>query len=179
MARRREICEFDDEYWCEICEDPIDYGEKGRVKGHCSACSVAVRQARRHGLTVWQMNAILRVQDDECALCGQHPGDSGTEGVSFWHIDHDHTHCPNSGSCGRCVRGLLCKACNLYGISWYERLPPACRDSPRLNAYLADPPARRPEAAVSTWGDVTGIRARDGAFASWRSSRPLEEGSDI
>lgn len=124
-------------------------------------------------MTLWKMNAILRVQNDECALCGEHPGDGGMEGVSYWQIDHDHSCCDGPRSCGRCVRGLLCKACNLYGISWYERLPDERRDWTRLNAYLADPPARRPEAAVSTWGDVTGIRARDGSFAGWRSDAPL------
>ncbi|MER6292390.1 endonuclease domain-containing protein [Streptomyces althioticus] len=164
---------MDDEYWCEVCEDPVDFDVTGRVKGHCSTCSVAYRQARRYGLTIWRMNAILRVQDDECAICGQYPGDAGMEGISYWQVDHDHSCCDRSGSCGRCVRGLLCMTCNLRGVAWYERLPSSRRDWPRMNAYLADPPAQRPEAAVSTWGDTSGIRARDGAFASWRSTRPL------
>ncbi|WP_093608362.1 endonuclease domain-containing protein [Streptomyces indicus] len=164
---------MDDAYWCEVCDDPIDFECSRRAKGHCSTCTVAYRQARRYGLTIWQMNAILRVQDDECAICGLHPGDGGMEGVSYWHVDHDHSCCDMAGSCGRCVRGLLCRTCNLRGVAWYERLPSEARDWPRMNAYLADPPARRPEAAVSTWGDTTGIRARDGALACWRSTKPL------
>jgi hypothetical protein len=159
--------------WCEHCDDSYQRTERGRVKGHCGPCSVAYRQAKRYGLTIPRMNAILRVQDDACPICGVLAGDHGMEGVSFWHVDHDHACCNRAGSCGRCVRGLLCKSCNMRGVAWYERLPEERRDWPRMNAYLADPPAQRPEARVRTVGDLHGIRGRDGAFADWRSSELL------
>lgn len=125
--------------WCQHCYDDYLRKERGRAKGHCLRCSVAYRQAKRYGLTIARMNAILRVQDDACALCGELSGDDGIEGISFWHVDHDHACCNLSGSCGRCVRGLLCKSCNMRGVAWYERLSAERRDWPRMNAYLADP----------------------------------------
>ncbi|GGW70164.1 endonuclease domain-containing protein [Streptomyces xantholiticus] len=173
MGRKRVVDEFGPEAWCEACDDLIDFEEPGRAKGHCAECGPAYRQARRHGITIQKVNAILRVQDDSCAICGEYPGDGGMEGISYWQIDHDQACCNRSGFCGGCVRGLLCKTCNIRGVAWYERLPDDRRDWPRMNAYLADPPAQRPEAKVSTWGDLSGVRARAGSFCSWRSSRPL------
>lgn len=157
---------------CDHCIGGYDPRERGRVKGHCRECSAAIRQGRPYNLSIPRMNAILRAQDDACPICGELAGDYGMEGRSFWQIDHDHACCNRNGSCGRCVRGMLCQPCNLR-VAWYERLPRDIRDWPRMNNYLDDPPAKRPEAGVSTVGDLRGIRARDGSFAGWRSSELL------
>jgi len=60
-------------------------------------------------------------QDARCAIC--HTADPGGHGQ--WTIDHDHRCCPGIGSCGQCVRGLLCGQCNLmlgYANDQPERL---------------------------------------------------------
>ncbi|MER6397989.1 endonuclease domain-containing protein [Kitasatospora sp. NPDC059973] len=158
---------------CEVCADTlwrIDAGPRGKT---CQRCRNAIRQARRHKLTLARVNAILRAQDDTCPLCHRLGGDSSMEGPSWWHIDHDHRCCPGQSSCGRCVRGLLCRNCNVRGLAWYEALPGELRTWDHGNSYLADPPARRAEAAVLFEGDLEGVRSRDGSFAGWRSDRPL------
>ena len=67
-----------------------------------------IRTIKRHGLTVEQYENILASQDYSCAICrSASPGGKGN-----WHIDHDHSHCDGSYSCGECVRGLLCHSCN-------------------------------------------------------------------
>jgi len=39
-----------------------------------------------------------------CAVCSCQDGD--------WVVDHDHACCPGRYTCGKCVRGILCRACN-------------------------------------------------------------------
>jgi hypothetical protein len=50
----------------------------------------------------------LSGQGGVCAICGT--ADPG--GDRRFHVDHDHSCCPGSKSCGKCVRGLLCRNCN-------------------------------------------------------------------
>jgi hypothetical protein len=62
---------------------------------------------KRYGLTPEQYAALLEKQLGICAICGARP----TREKPL-QIDHDHACCPQQKSCGRCVRGLLCKRCN-------------------------------------------------------------------
>lgn len=63
--------------------------------------------ARKHGLSVDDVNAMLSEQGGVCAICRQPPADG-----QRLCVDHDHTCCPGQRSCGRCVRGLICQNCN-------------------------------------------------------------------
>ncbi|MFF3326944.1 endonuclease domain-containing protein [Streptomyces sp. NPDC002889] len=138
-------------FCCDWCYDDADPAPRVRRpdKNLCVRCNRAVEQARTYRLDIAQRNAILRVQRDLCALCQEGPDDQAgltDDTNSFWHIDHDHSCCATGGSCGRCVRGLLCRPCNVIRLPAYERLPAILRDSPRFNTYLDNPPARQPEA---------------------------------
>lgn len=73
------------------------------------------RTLRAYNLTSEQFDEILANQGGACAICGTtNPANGiGRRNVT-WSIDHDHGCCPEScGSCGRCIRGLLCGSCNL------------------------------------------------------------------
>ena len=63
---------------------------------------------RRYSITEEDYIEMIRQQDHSCAICGC-MFISGNLPI----IDHDHSCCPNNGSCGRCIRGLLCRNCNL------------------------------------------------------------------
>lgn len=86
----------------------------------CAGCKAATRrraQARyvanhprahgdahrkhRYGITSEQYDAMAK---HGCRACG-------AQGVQL-HVDHDHSCCSGAKSCGRCVRGLLCRPCN-------------------------------------------------------------------
>ena len=63
----------------------------------------------KHGLTVAEFDAMLAAQGNRCGSCDDpEPGGHGT-----WHLDHDHMCCPGQYGCRKCIRGILCHACNL------------------------------------------------------------------
>lgn len=76
-------------------------------KARCSDCSAAWR-ARNYGLTGEQLNELIR---GGCAICGS------LEGLA---IDHDHRCCSGTKSCGKCVRGALCRIHNTMA-GFFER----------------------------------------------------------
>jgi hypothetical protein len=62
---------------------------------------------KRYGLTEPKYDALIQKQDGRCAGCGDQ------RKRNEWHVDHDHACCPGERTCGKCVRGLLCRDCNL------------------------------------------------------------------
>jgi len=60
----------------------------------------------RYGVSVEEYNELLKKQGGVCAICNEVP----LKGK--FHIDHDHQCCAGVGSCGKCIRGLLCNRCN-------------------------------------------------------------------
>lgn len=79
---------------------------EGCERPHCSKglCSTHSTIRRRYTLTEGQMKTLAK---SVCYIC-QKPETNG-KGLS---VDHDHSCCPGAKSCGECVRGVLCAACN-------------------------------------------------------------------
>lgn len=77
---------------------------------------------------------LLEFQGGVCYMCRRATGASKKLAV-----DHDHACCPETPTCGKCTRGLLCSVDNKFlGHG---------RDDPmfflRGHLYLINPPARR------------------------------------
>ena len=85
----------------------------------------------------------MNEQGHVCAICGQpetavHP--TGKRAARRLAIDHNHKCCSGKRSCGECVRGLLCMACN-KAIRQVEMFPEWCDAA---LAYLAKYPLTLP-----------------------------------
>lgn len=115
-------------------------GMRDGLGGQCKSCRSAYRKANRHKKVAYdrayraanperarkqknQYNEVwcrslkygkprgwyeeqLAAQGGVCAICGSPPKRNRL------HIDHDHTCCAHQGSCGSCVRGIVCAKCN-------------------------------------------------------------------
>ncbi|WP_353944839.1 endonuclease domain-containing protein [Streptomyces sp. HUAS MG91] len=126
---------------CEEVKPLAEYSRlsaKGDPRPYCKPCNSERVRLRNHNVTKQFVEELLDYQGGRCAICGIEATGSAT-----LHIDHDHECCPGRGSCGGCVRALVCSNCNTYGLAWYEALPRELRTFDLLNGYLAHPPARR------------------------------------
>lgn len=81
----------------------------------------------RYGLTPESFADLLASQGGVCAICGT---DEPKGRYDSWHIDHYQNCCPTPrgkhGCCGRCIRGILCAACNL-GLGKFQDDPARLR----------------------------------------------------
>jgi hypothetical protein len=108
-----------------------------KVNAYCRPCATAYHHAarikREYGITIEQYEALFAAQEGRCWICQRRPGKMRLA------VDHDHTCCAKTPTCGKCVRGLLCKVCNqtLIGRGARERLDILLR----AVHYLQDPPA--------------------------------------
>lgn len=62
----------------------------------------------KYKMTLEDYDNLFDAQDGCCALCKR----PQSEFVKTLAVDHDHSCCPGSKSCGKCIRGLLCQPCN-------------------------------------------------------------------
>lgn len=72
-------------------------------------CLGHYRPFDKYGLTPDAYAALLEAQGGRCAICGVSEAESPHPLV----VDHDHSCCPSSRTCGACVRGILCRSCNV------------------------------------------------------------------
>jgi hypothetical protein len=87
------------QYECRDCK--AEYWNRPKTKIRRSALHLQ----RSYGLTIEQREKIIQDQEYKCPICGA---------AEVKHTDHDHKCCPIGGkSCGKCVRGILCHACNI------------------------------------------------------------------
>lgn len=77
---------------------------------------------KKYGISLRQYEYLLRKQHSCCLICGISSEEHGRR----FNVDHDHRCCPGLGSCGKCIRGLLCSDCNL-GLGAFKDNPDSLR----------------------------------------------------
>lgn len=89
--------------------DDFDSEPKGKngKKSMCRRCRANVQRERLYGINDHDYQMLIDAQCGTCAICDTPFTDTNTP-----QVDHDHSCCPGKSSCGRCVRGLLCRRCN-------------------------------------------------------------------
>lgn len=103
---------------CRNCGEYFKEEEMQKLKSgkytsltYCNECSpllYRVRLVQKYGITVEQYHQMLEEQKYCCKICGMKES-TYRKRLS---IDHNHSCCAGTGSCGKCVRGLICHHCN-------------------------------------------------------------------
>lgn len=78
------------------------------LRSRCKGCARYEGILYKYGISRIDFDQMFLAQGEACAIC-QSPDPRGRH----WCIDHDHTCCPDSKTCGACVRGVLCDPCNV------------------------------------------------------------------
>src|ERR1700741_3878738 len=100
---------------CLITKDIDQFWSKRSKCIHCSKLdyldNIDQEKSRKliyyYRITLIEYEELLVKQNGRCKICPNTPKTAGTLVV-----DHSHSCCPGRRSCGKCIRGLLCSACN-------------------------------------------------------------------
>lgn len=99
--------------WCSSCgwQEVSSFGSNASMRDGlanlCRPCMLNSSLKSKYKITHDEYLAMLESQHGVCAICGNPPPSD-----KLLAVDHDHSCCPGSRSCGKCVRKLLCLDCN-------------------------------------------------------------------
>lgn len=116
---RRSIHNVESRTNLTACLDCLAWGNYTEREPRCYDCSEVARvglaeyrrarnRDRMYSLAPGRYDQMLATQNGRCATCKRSP-DAGKHLV----VDHDHRCCDRVGSCGKCIRSLLCHRCNM------------------------------------------------------------------
>lgn len=138
----------------------------------CYPCNRSIRH--RNWTYNTDVEVMLAEQGGRCAICRE------AFGLSFA-VDHDHACCPGKRSCGACVRGLLCVACN-GSVGVLEHRPAGWLSS--AADYLRNGPAPRRSRSGSvrlrgsTWMYVLDVGTKDRRKQETKGGFPTREAAE-
>lgn len=120
--RERAMCTFSECPYPTRSAGLCDAHAKQRARGSVlkpirlkTAAPIGRRESNlraKYNITAAIYAEMFSRQGGVCMICKQPPR-AGVKYHSELHVDHDRACCPSWKSCGKCVRGLLCKMCNV------------------------------------------------------------------
>ena len=96
---------------CRKCNNYLDKKEFWSNNTYCKTCTKEIGHIgnlKKYNLTKDDYVDLELSQNGLCKIC-KNPEPRKLR----LSVDHDHSCCPGEGSCGKCVRGLLCSSCNM------------------------------------------------------------------
>ena len=102
---------------CGCYRDPSLFGknssETDGLNRRCKRCRKDDKLRNMYAMTLAQYEDMVAGQGGGCATCGKTEQENGQALA----VDHDHACCPRTGpntkTCGKCTRAILCTECNL------------------------------------------------------------------
>ena len=88
---------------CDSCRNASRIYQKNRRNKVTSELGYDPRRFKKHHITKESYDLLLNKHDGRCWICFD---------AKAINIDHDHSCCPGTYSCGNCIRGILCNNCN-------------------------------------------------------------------
>lgn len=118
------------------CKSCVREYQRGR-----SGARADYLRAARYGLSPEAYAELIEASGEACPICEElfSVSDFNSNRV----IDHDHACCPGKSTCGECVRGLLCRQCNM-ALGKFEQSGDAVAMLERAITYLGT--TKTPEA---------------------------------
>lgn len=142
--RRRRRSEYQRRYYQQNREKAAEYQRayaarnRERIKARTDAWRDANKRdlqskdlQRKYGIDLDRYEEVLAAQGGVCAVCARSP-EAAHARPAILAVDHDHSCCPTKVTCGQCIRGLLCRHCNL-GAGQFDHSPSRLRE---MAAYL-------------------------------------------
>lgn len=103
--------------YCPTCKHKYDVERRSKIKvtGYDKFKRWQQHLKKRYKMTLLDVENLYMTQNGLCPICNkQLENPALEETVRFsMSIDHDHACCPGDTTCGNCIRGLLCRDCNL------------------------------------------------------------------
>jgi hypothetical protein len=121
-TRRARSQESDDGRICLTCNEWKPWSkfsndlrrERGKAS-NCIECAHWRTVKAAYGITRAEWEWLYSLTEGRCTLCDE------DDPVNFA-VDHDHSCCGNTRACKKCIRGMLCRNCNMM-IGKVEQKP--------------------------------------------------------